>query len=191
MVGEWKMISSENFEEVMKKLGVGYLTRKIGSTTKPNVRLEKNGDELTMTTISALKTHAIKFKIGEEFDEETIDGRKVRTTFTVDGNKLVQNQKDSSGSVVCVITREITSNGQLKTVSTHRLSYIFDSTFINLMMSFVARHCWRCRGHSNLRKGKLDHALTRLLFFLVFFGLVFSSVLNKTRLIFFCFFLHS
>ena len=111
------MISSENFEEVMKKLGVGLLTRKIGATTKPNVRFEQNGDEWTMTTISAIKTHAIKFKLGEEFEEETIDGRKVRTTITIDGDKLVQTQKDKdNNNVVCVITREIDAEGKLKTV---------------------------------------------------------------------------
>lgn len=113
--GEWKMISSENFEEVMKKLGVGLLTRKIGATTKPNVRFEQNGDEWTFTTISAIKTAVIKFKLNEEFDEETLDGRKVRTTIATEGNTLVQTQKDK-GAVTCVITREIDADGKLKTV---------------------------------------------------------------------------
>ena len=117
MVGEWKMVSSENFEEVMKALGVGLLTRKIGATTKPNVRLEKNGDEWTFTTTSAIKTQSFKFRLNEEFDEETLDGRKVRTTITLDGNKLVQTQKDrDNNNVVCVITREIDADGKLKTV---------------------------------------------------------------------------
>ncbi len=62
----------------MKELGVGFMLRKLGATTKPNVRFEKNGDQWTFTTISSIKTIIVKFKLNEEFDEETADGRKVK-----------------------------------------------------------------------------------------------------------------
>jgi fatty acid-binding protein 3 len=78
MLGEWKLISSENFEDVMKALGVGLVLRKLGASQKPNVKFEKNGDEWTFSTISAIRTIVIKFKLDEEFDEETADGRKVK-----------------------------------------------------------------------------------------------------------------
>lgn len=118
LLGEWKLTSSENFEELMKQLGVGLMTRKLGATFKPNVKFVKNGDEWVFTTTSTLKTLEVKYKIGEEFEEETLDGRKVKTVFSVDGNKLVQTQRDKeNNNVVCVITREITPGGELKTVS--------------------------------------------------------------------------
>ncbi len=117
LIGDWKLISSENFDELMKELGVGFVLRKLGSTTKPNVKFVQNGDEWTFTTSSAIKTATLKFKIGEEFDEETMDGRKVKTTFTLENGKLVQTQKDKDGNLNCVITREITENGELKTVA--------------------------------------------------------------------------
>ena len=37
------------------------------------------------------------FRLGEEFDEETTDGRKCKTTVTMDGNKLVTSQKAQGG----------------------------------------------------------------------------------------------
>ena len=37
------------------------------------------------------------FRLGEEFDEETTDGRKCKTTVTMYGNKLVTNQKAQGG----------------------------------------------------------------------------------------------
>ena len=114
MIGDWKLISSENFEELMKALGVGLIMRKIGNTTKPNVKLTQNGDEWTLTTTSAVKTHVIKFKLNEAVDEETLDGRKVKSTFVLDGNKLVQTQRDKDNNVSCEIVREITDNGELK-----------------------------------------------------------------------------
>lgn len=118
LLGDWKLDSSENFEALMKELGVGLIFRKVGATTKPNVKLEVNGDEWTMTTTSAIKTHATKFKLDTEFEEETVDGRKVLTTITWADNKLVQTQKDlKNNNVVCVITREMNGDGVMKTVS--------------------------------------------------------------------------
>ena len=78
MLGEWKLETSENFEAIMKELGVGFMLRKLGATTKPNVKFEKQGDVWTFSTISAIKTIVITFKLNEEFDEETADGRKVK-----------------------------------------------------------------------------------------------------------------
>ena len=85
---------------------------------KPNVKFEVNEDEWSFSTISTLKTHVIKFKLNEEFDEETADGRKVRATFTVDDGKLVQTEKDKeTNQVISTITREITPEGHLRVVS--------------------------------------------------------------------------
>jgi hypothetical protein len=78
MIGDWKLTTSENFEELMKEMGVGLVMRKLAMTTKPSVKFEKNGDEWTFTTSSAVKTTQIKYKLNEEFDEETADGRKVK-----------------------------------------------------------------------------------------------------------------
>ncbi len=78
MYGEWKLVDSQNFEELMKELGVNFVLRKLGNTTKPNVNFSVNGDEWTFTTTSAIKTSQLKFKLNEEFDEETLDGRKVK-----------------------------------------------------------------------------------------------------------------
>ena len=89
------------------------MTRKIGNTLKPNVKFEVTDDEWVFSTVSSLKTHVIKFKLNEEFDEETADGRKVRAIFTLVDNKLVQTETDN-GKEVSVITREITPEGQLR-----------------------------------------------------------------------------
>jgi hypothetical protein len=49
----------------------------MGNTLKPNVKFELDGDVWSMSSISSVRTHTIKFKLNEEFDEETADGRKV------------------------------------------------------------------------------------------------------------------
>lgn len=79
--------------------------RKMGNTVSPTIELTKEGDEYTLNTVSTFKTISIKFKLGEEFDEETLDGRKVKSIMTLDGNKLIQEQK---GDKAHKIIREFT-----------------------------------------------------------------------------------
>lgn len=117
ILGEWKMVSSENFEDVLKEFGVGYLLRKMALTTKPNVKFEVNGDEWTFSTISAIKCSVIKFKLNEDFQEETMDGRKLTAKFVLENDKkLIQTQHDKDGNLVATITREITDDGKLRVV---------------------------------------------------------------------------
>ncbi|KPP59907.1 fatty acid-binding protein heart-like, partial [Scleropages formosus] len=73
--------------------GVGFATRQMGSMTKPTTIISVDGDTVTLRTQSTFKTTEIKFKLGEEFDETTADDRKVKSTVTLDGNKLIHMQK--------------------------------------------------------------------------------------------------
>ena len=51
-------------------------------------------------------------RLGEEFDEVATDGRKCKTTVTMDGNKLIVNQKAvRSGEKDVVDVREFTEDG--------------------------------------------------------------------------------
>ncbi|XP_018603421.1 fatty acid-binding protein, heart [Scleropages formosus] len=92
-VGTWNLKESKNFDEYMKALGVGFATRQMGSMTKPTTIISVDGDTVTLRTQSTFKTTEIKFKLGEEFDETTADDRKVKSTVTLDGNKLIHMQK--------------------------------------------------------------------------------------------------
>ncbi|CAM4584998.1 myelin P2 protein-like [Lepidochelys kempii] len=92
-LGAWKLISSENFDSYMKELGVGFTTRKLGSLDKPSVIISINGDIITIKTESTFKNTKISFKLGEEFEETTVDDRKTMSTVTVDSGSLTQVQK--------------------------------------------------------------------------------------------------
>lgn len=91
--------------------------RKMGNSVSPTVELKKDGETYTFTTTSTFKTSSINFKLGEEFDEETLDGRKVKSIITLNGNKLVQEQKGDKPST---IVREFTDS-ELVTVSLLKL----------------------------------------------------------------------
>lgn len=51
-----------------------------------------DGEEWSFKTSTALKTMELKFKLGEEFDETTPDGREVRALVTKDGDKFISVQ---------------------------------------------------------------------------------------------------
>ncbi|XP_050428134.1 fatty acid-binding protein, muscle isoform X2 [Adelges cooleyi] len=90
---KYKLSSSDKFDEYMKALGVGMITRKVGNSISPIVELNKGDDDkYTLKSTSTFKNTSTVFKMGEQFDEETLDGRKVKSIITQEGNKLVHKQ---------------------------------------------------------------------------------------------------
>lgn len=106
-VGKWNMESSENFDAYMKAVGVGTIMAKVGSTAKPTLHISIDGDTWTLKSETTFKTSKIEFKLGEEFDETTVDDRQMKTTITLEGNKLIQEQR---GAIPSTIIREVNGN---------------------------------------------------------------------------------
>ncbi|KAJ8268152.1 hypothetical protein COCON_G00133240 [Conger conger] len=97
-VGKWKLMTSENFDEYMKAIDVPLITRKAAVALKPKLIIKVEGDTIELTLESTFKTTVIKFKLGEEFDETTGDGRDVKSIMTLEETegkppKLVHVQK--------------------------------------------------------------------------------------------------
>lgn len=78
--------------------GVGLVLRKMGNSINATCYLVKNGDEFEYHTDSTFKSTVVKFKLGVEAEQETLDGRKVLTTYTLDGNTLKQTEKGDKKS---------------------------------------------------------------------------------------------
>ncbi|KAG7242077.1 hypothetical protein INR49_024123, partial [Caranx melampygus] len=92
-VGTWTLTASENFDDYMKAIGVGFATRQMGNMVKPNLVISvDDAGIISMKSESTFKTTEIKFKVNEEFDETTADGRETKTTVTFENGKLVQKQ---------------------------------------------------------------------------------------------------
>lgn len=69
----------------------------MGNAVSPVVELTKSGDEYTLSSSSTFKNVVVKFKPGVEFDQETPDGRTVKSVFTVDGATLHEVQTSADG----------------------------------------------------------------------------------------------
>ncbi|XP_061752096.1 fatty acid-binding protein, brain-like [Nerophis ophidion] len=90
---KWRLVDSKNFDDYMKAVGVDFATRQVGNLTKPTVVISKDGDKVVVKTLSTFRNTEISSKLGEEFDEVTADDRKVKSIFTMEGDKFVHVQK--------------------------------------------------------------------------------------------------
>ncbi|XP_028567052.2 cellular retinoic acid-binding protein 2 [Podarcis muralis] len=115
--GNWKMKSSENFEELLKALGVNVMLRKIAvaAASKPAVEIKQDGESFYIKTSTTVRTTEISFKIGEEFEEQTVDGRPCKSLAKWESNnKMVCEQRLLKGDGPKTgWSREMTNDGEL------------------------------------------------------------------------------
>ncbi|KFD54966.1 hypothetical protein M514_04148 [Trichuris suis] len=114
-VGKYKMISSTNFDEYMKQLGVDFATRKIANALSPSIEISIDGDHWTIKTTSTFKSEEAKFDLGKQVEMTTLDGRRVnvhacnqRLLCTLENGQLIQKQIPlKAGDKESVIIRQI------------------------------------------------------------------------------------
>ncbi|ETN83898.1 hypothetical protein RB195_006971 [Necator americanus] len=90
--GKWVLDKSENFDEYMKEVGVGLITRTAAAHLKVNLEVKKEGDKWIFQQTSTFKNSTLEFKLGEEFEETTPDGRKFKAKIVLVDGKLVHKQ---------------------------------------------------------------------------------------------------
>lgn len=66
----------------------------MANNIKSTVQLVKEGENsYSFNTESTFRKNALKFTLNEEFDEDRMDGSKVKCLITFEGNKMIQQQK--------------------------------------------------------------------------------------------------
>ncbi|MGW3228719.1 lipocalin/fatty-acid binding family protein [Kitasatospora sp. NPDC001095] len=124
MLGKWEMTSSDNYGEYLKAVGVGMIQRNLAEKAVPTEELTLDGYQHTLLISTALKNQTMTFSLGVEFDETTVDGRASKTSFTRDGNKLIQVQKiggESSTTIRTYGEAEMTATYSAKGVTATRV----------------------------------------------------------------------
>ncbi|XP_069898788.1 cellular retinoic acid-binding protein 1 isoform X2 [Dipodomys merriami] len=51
----------------------------VAAASKPHVEIRQDGDQFYIKTSTTVRTTEINFKVGEGFEEETVDGRKCKS----------------------------------------------------------------------------------------------------------------
>ncbi|GLG96315.1 Fatty acid-binding protein 1 [Gryllus bimaculatus] len=96
----YKLTSSENMDAYLDTVEAADNVKALVKSVNPSIELVINGDTYTLKTITEKSTREVTFKIGEEFEQTLIDGRKIPTTITTEGNKLVEVHKAPKPSKV-------------------------------------------------------------------------------------------
>ncbi|XP_041456770.1 fatty acid-binding protein, heart-like [Lytechinus variegatus] len=115
--GKYILAESKNFDEFMGALGVNYFLRKIGNKVTPELTIENKDDHYSLTSVSTFKTTKLEFDVGKEFETTTPDGRKVKSTVTLDDGKLIQKESTigaEGDGKDCTYIRELDANKDLK-----------------------------------------------------------------------------
>ena len=74
--GKFVLVSAEQYDQFLKAIGVGFLLRKAIPCFTPEITItEVEGGLWKVKTSTIFKTFEIEFKLNEEFDETTPDGR--------------------------------------------------------------------------------------------------------------------
>lgn len=74
--------------------GVNFALRKIATTISATIQLVKEGENTySFNTLTTFRSQHMKFTLNEEFEEEMLDGRKIKCTVWFEGNKMIHQQK--------------------------------------------------------------------------------------------------
>ncbi|XP_041980385.1 fatty acid-binding protein 2-like isoform X1 [Aricia agestis] len=87
----------ENFKEFLDSIGIPEDFKQKILSMKASQKIEKNGDEYTLTTNDAGNIKELKFKSGVEFDENVFEKVVTKTTITVEGDVVRQKRVAPDG----------------------------------------------------------------------------------------------
>lgn len=83
--------------------GLNFINRKLAKTIPSSTQVVKlNEREYALNTILPFKTHQQKFVPGEETEHTTVDGRRVRNIFIIEGNKITERQIEPTREVTII-----------------------------------------------------------------------------------------
>jgi len=91
--GKFTRSSADQYEEFLKALDVGMLLRKAATFSTPVMEITEADGTWSIKTSTTMKTMELKFKLDEEFEETTPDGRDVTAKVTFEDGKIVTVQK--------------------------------------------------------------------------------------------------
>lgn len=106
IAGKYTFVSQENFEEYLKAEDLGMVKRRVLAQAKPDMVVEINGDNFTVTTITSLKTIKISFTLGRQYTcDPGIDRvSDYITNLEGDDTLVTRNVHDASSTSVMKFT---------------------------------------------------------------------------------------
>lgn len=116
IAGKYTFVSQENFQDYLKVEDVGMIKRNVLASTKPDIIVEVDGDQFTITTITSLKTIKMIFTLGQEYEYDPgIDKMDTYIT-TLEGDNTLFTQRVDDPSATSSI--QFTNDQMIMTMTT-------------------------------------------------------------------------
>lgn len=114
--------SDENFDKVLETLGLSSWKRSLAQIAQPSIELNRLDDgRYTLTTNTVFNQIVTKFRLDEEFDDESPDGREVRSMFVQDKNLLLHIER---GDKTLYVLHEFSADEVRVTLTVDRVSSV-------------------------------------------------------------------
>ena len=93
-IGKYNCISIKHYNEYLQELGCNFVLRKAVTVYNPELEViyDPKSEIWIFRTSTLLQSFQSKFMLGEEFEEQTPDGRKVRAIITKEGASFISIQ---------------------------------------------------------------------------------------------------
>merc|ERR1712183_225259 len=120
--------NNDNYEAFLKACGMGSMKRGFVTKLGGSITVSKISDtKYEFTVVNGPKSKTRQVSFGEQFEEDGMDGGKIRGAWVEEGGKLVGNFKNDKGNEF-VFTRELIG-GQL--VQTMKAGSVVAKRFYN------------------------------------------------------------
>jgi len=116
LIGVWALDKNENYEAFLKACGMGSMKRGFVAKLGGSISVSKvTDDKYKFTVVNGPKTKERVVTFGQEFEEDGVDGGKVKGKWEVVDGKLVGNFTGVKGNQF-KFTREIVDGRLVQTM---------------------------------------------------------------------------
>ncbi|XP_062858629.1 fatty acid-binding protein, brain-like [Trichomycterus rosablanca] len=92
-VGCWKLVKQDNYDAYLKALGVGDKPRDVEKSATKVLKIQLEKDLVVINNRTNEEFSEIWFKLGEVFLHDTLHSRQCKTSYKLEGNKLVHTHQ--------------------------------------------------------------------------------------------------
>ncbi|KAL3871286.1 hypothetical protein ACJMK2_039293 [Sinanodonta woodiana] len=108
-VGKWREECKDGFDEMANALGIPEEKKAFFKGAKTEIEYSQDGDQwvITVGMQGVPNVRTFRFKLGDSYDSESLDGSKMKSVMIADGEKFVEKHIDESLGAEMNITRWI------------------------------------------------------------------------------------
>ena len=113
IAGTYLRTKEDMHEDFLSKLGVSFVLAKAVTRAAPTMVITQHGNEWKIVTKSIFKPVELNFELGVPFEEISTDGRKCKTTITMEGGStlIIDQMGTELGNKSVKIIRDFTDEG--------------------------------------------------------------------------------